>query len=137
LFFSFKPTDILAEGIFMAENHAENDELLRNKISQFIDKREYPKTCCPSDVARALTTEELRSLDCEDWRAAMQIVREMAWTMREGGLLEITQKGEAVQATSLETIKGPIRLRATHTNSNSTNVCLTHSIGNTVVLVTT
>ena len=97
----------------MAEKHAGNDEMLRNTISQFIDKREYPKTCCPSEVARAFITEELRLLGCEDWRAAMQIVREMAWTMRKEGLLEITQKGEVVQATSLEDIKGPIRLRAT------------------------
>lgn len=96
-------------------SHSNNNDatlLLRDKIAQFIDKREYPKTCCPSEVARALTARELQSLGCGDWRDAMQPVRETAWQMQSEGLLQIIQKGEPVQAGSLDEIKGPIRLRA-------------------------
>lgn len=88
------------------------DELLGNKIASQVAAREHPKTCCPSEVARSLTQEELQTIGCKDWREAMQPIREAAWSMRADGLLEITQKGEPVQAESLEQIKGPIRLRA-------------------------
>lgn len=85
--------------------------MLRERISDMVNKREYPKTCCPSEVARALSQADLEELGCTDWRAAMDPVREEAWRMREEGLLEVTQKGEPVQAAGLLDIKGPIRLR--------------------------
>lgn len=84
---------------------------LRDKICKRLDTREYPKTICPSEVARELSKDELFSLGCTDWRAAMQPIREQAWTMRQEGFLDITQKGEAIQVGRLEDIHGPIRLR--------------------------
>lgn len=86
--------------------------MLRSKIQAMLEKRDYPKTCCPSEIARALTAEELHQLGCEDWRAAMPVVREEAWKMRAEGALDVTQKGEAVSAEGLDQIKGPIRLRS-------------------------
>lgn len=89
-------------------------DMLRTKIGDMVASREYPKTCCPSEVARKLSKEELVSLNCETWREAMQPVREEAWRMRNEGLLDITQGGQAIGSTteSLEVVKGPIRLRA-------------------------
>jgi hypothetical protein len=84
---------------------------LRDKISAMTEAREYPKTICPSEVARALTKDELSSLDCADWRAAMEHIREEAWLMKAQGMLDIMQKGELVKASTLEEIRGPIRLR--------------------------
>lgn len=77
-----------------------------------VSKREYPKTCCPSEVARALSATDLENIGCADWGEAVQPIRQAAWQMRSEGLLDVTQKGEPVQAETLEDIKGPIRLRA-------------------------
>ena len=82
-----------------------------DKILKAVQAREFPKTCCPSEVARSLPKEELGELGCTDWRAAMVVVREAAWELRQREKLDITQKGEAIDVTSLSDIKGPIRLR--------------------------
>ncbi|MEL6582564.1 MAG: DUF3253 domain-containing protein [Pseudomonadota bacterium] len=58
-----------------------------------------PKTLCPSEVARALSSDE--------WRDLMPLVRQEAEVLREAGDISVTQKGEAVSATEA---KGPIRL---------------------------
>ncbi|KAK6193182.1 septation protein sun4 [Pestalotiopsis sp. IQ-011] len=84
---------------------------LQNKILSMAESREYPKTICPSEVARALNPDELRSLDCSDWREAMDPIRKEAWSMKERRLLDITQKGEVVSGGDLDQIRGPIRLR--------------------------
>ena len=77
-----------------------------------LSQREYPKTCCPSEVARGLSVNELEAIDCESWRDAMAPIREEAWRMKIDGLLDITQKGEVVKEVELDLIKGPIRLRS-------------------------
>jgi hypothetical protein len=92
---------------------------LEKKILSMTEAREYPKTICPSEVARALTRDELQSLDCSDWRAAMDPIRREAWSMKERRLLDITQKGEVVMAHNLDEIHGPIRLRRVPTSSES------------------
>lgn len=84
---------------------------LQNKILSMAEAREYPKTICPSEVARALNHDELRSLNCSDWRDAMDPIRKEAWSMKERRLLDITQKGEVVSGDDLDQIRGPIRLR--------------------------
>jgi len=88
--------------------------MLRGKISTVVASRDYPKTCCPSEVARRLSNEELAGLDCGSWRDTMPLIREEAWRMRAEGLLDITQGGEAIaeETESLQSLKGPIRLRA-------------------------
>lgn len=85
--------------------------LIRSGILLMLKKREYPKTCCPSEVARAFTADQLQMLNCNGWRAAMEPVRAEAYQMYAEGLLEVTQKGEKVDLNSLNAIKGPIRLR--------------------------
>ena len=57
------------------------------------------KTICPSDVARALGGD--------DWRDAMQDVRDVARDMADVGEITVQQKGETVDIT---TARGPVRL---------------------------
>ncbi|ETS87166.1 hypothetical protein PFICI_00994 [Pestalotiopsis fici W106-1] len=92
---------------------------LEKKILAMTEAREYPKTICPSEVARALTEDELHSLDCSDWRAAMDPIRREAWSLKERSLLDITQKGEVVAAHDLDEIHGPVRLRRIPEGSGS------------------
>lgn len=92
-------------------NDSQSTGTIRSSILSMVNKRDYPKTCCPSEVARAFTAEQLRMLDCRDWRAAMEPVRQEAYLMYSQGLIEVTQKGEKVDLDKLKEIKGPIRLR--------------------------
>jgi Protein of unknown function (DUF3253) len=73
---------------------------LEREILDLLDQR-APRTICPSDVARAVGTED-------GWRRLMDPVREAAQRLVEAGELEVTQRGEVVD---LPTVKGPVRLR--------------------------
>jgi hypothetical protein len=75
--------------------------------------RDYPKTICPSEVARALSTEELRLLGAPGWRDCMDHVRSVVWQLREEGEVEVLQKGQVVDVAQLQDVRGPIRVRAT------------------------
>lgn len=88
-----------------------SNEMLRSEILDMVSKRDFPKTCCPSEVARALTAEELKQLDCKDWRAAMEPIRQEAYLLYAEKVIHVTQKGEEVGVDKLAEIKGPIRLR--------------------------
>lgn len=90
---------------------ASSSLLLQQKILDLVKKREYPKTCCPSEVARALSSQELKDLDCKDWREAMDIIRQASYQLYHDGEIQVTQKGEKVDLERLNEIKGPIRLR--------------------------
>jgi hypothetical protein len=90
----------------------DNSNMIKNNILALVSKREYPKTCCPSEVARALTGEELQQLGVQSWRDAMDIIRDEAYALHRQGKLEVTQKGEKVDLDKIEDVKGPIRLRA-------------------------
>lgn len=63
------------------------NELIREKVLDMLSKRDYPKTCCPSEIARALKEDELQTIGCEEWRAAMDPIREEAWRMRFEGIV--------------------------------------------------
>jgi hypothetical protein len=41
----------------------------------------------------------------------MDPIRQLVWEMREAGEVEVMQKGEVIDAESLEDIKGPMRVR--------------------------
>ena len=56
-------------------------------------------TICPSDVARVVGGEH--------WRRHMDAVREVADALAEAGTVVVTQRGEAVTAS---TAKGPVRI---------------------------
>jgi Protein of unknown function (DUF3253) len=58
-------------------------------------------TACPSEVARALSTDH--------WRALMPQVRAVASRLAQRGVIEIAQRGQAV--SPIGPWKGPIRLR--------------------------
>ena len=81
-------------------------------LERLLSSREYPKTICPSEVARALSIAELKASATSDWRELMPQVREILWAMRENGEVQILQKGELIpEATGLGDVQGPIRAR--------------------------
>lgn len=86
-------------------------EVILKHTHRLISARDYPKTICPSEIARALSASELLALNAPDWRATMDIVRELVWELREQGEVEVLQKGEVLDVESLSGIRGPIRVR--------------------------
>jgi hypothetical protein len=89
----------------------QKDIILRH-ANRLLDNRDYPKTICPSEVARALTREELETLDASTWRDTMDDIRAVVWEFREQGEVEIMQKGEVLtDVERVEDIRGPIRVR--------------------------
>lgn len=92
---------------------------LQGRVLDLAAARAYPKTICPSEVARALSPAELDGVGAPDWRGAMEPVREAAQGLREQGKLEFLQRGEVLDATvGLQDIRGPIRLRVVRDQSD-------------------
>jgi hypothetical protein len=85
--------------------------ILSRHADRLLNTRAWPKTICPSEIARALSTEELRALDASGWRDTMDDIRQMVWERKEAGEVEIMQKGGVVDVGSLVDIRGPIRVR--------------------------
>lgn len=75
---------------------------LRQEIMRQVTARGLEKTICPSEVARAMSGD--------DWRSLMPLVREVGAELLAEGLIDVTQKGAAVHPL---TAKGPIRFRIT------------------------
>lgn len=97
-------------------NEAINPDPILPHLEQLLQKRQHPKTLCPSEVARALSTGELKEAGVSSWRDLMPYLRELAFQMRDNGQLEILQKGEVLPSDqSLEETTGPIRIRTIHT----------------------
>ena len=69
-------------------------------ILTLLDQRDAGKTICPSEAARALYGDD-------GFREHMDEVREAAAALRERGVIEVTQRGRAVDPA---TARGPIRL---------------------------
>ena len=99
----------------MAETHLSQTDVLGH-MERLLSSREYPKTICPSEVARALTAAELKACGASDWRSLMPAIRGILWNLREKGEVEILQKGLLVQGVELEDLKGPIRARKVSSN---------------------
>jgi len=78
---------------------------------RLLNSRDYPKTICPSEIARALSAPELETLGASTWRDTMDDIRQVMWEKREAGEVEILQKGEVLDVQNLDDIRGPIRLR--------------------------
>ena len=78
------------------------DRDLEERITTMLDARASSATICPSDVARAVSSEE------SEWRALMDPVRRAARRLVAAGEVEITQGGRVVDPS---TAKGPIRIR--------------------------
>lgn len=94
----------------MSLNAAQHSIILQH-AERLLNSRDYPKTICPSEIARALTKDELETLGAAEWRDAMDDIRRLMWGKRDAGDVEVLQKGEVVNVETLEEIKGPIRLR--------------------------
>ncbi len=91
-------------------------QLLLPHFHDLLTTRQYPKTFCPSEVARALTADELKSAGLSSWRDAMPEIRAMAAEMRELGEVEVLQKGHVLAenlGSGLQNVVGPIRIRKT------------------------
>jgi hypothetical protein len=72
-------------------------------ILALLERRAAEKSICPSDVARALASDEAQ------WRAAMPAVRDVAAMLARRGVVSITQGGETLHPDRIS--HGPIRLR--------------------------
>jgi hypothetical protein len=83
---------------------------LHKHLERFLTTRHPPKTFCPSEVARALSAEELSELGYETWRDAMPEVRGLVYALRDEGGCEVLQKGEVVTEAESD-VSGPIRVR--------------------------
>ncbi|CAA9958998.1 hypothetical protein CFE70_002517 [Pyrenophora teres f. teres 0-1] len=94
----------------MALDHAQREVILRH-ADRLLSTRVWPKTICPSEIARALSRQELKTLDAPEWRDTMDAIRELVWEKRAAGEVEIMQKGQVVEAENLEHVRGPIRVR--------------------------
>ena len=101
----------MSSATVVSGNSTPNNVLLQH-LTRLVDAREYPKTICPSEVARALTIDELREAGVTNWRELMPEIRKLCYGMRSQGQVEILQRGSILPAdTRLEDIKGPIRVR--------------------------
>lgn len=76
------------------------DAALEQTIIGLLDKRRSGATICPSDAARAVSTD--------GWRALMDAARAAAGRLVARGEVEITQHGNVID---LATARGPIRIR--------------------------
>ncbi|MEO0511035.1 MAG: DUF3253 domain-containing protein [Verrucomicrobiota bacterium] len=70
-------------------------------ILELLTARDFGKTICPSEAARAV-------FDAETWRAKMALVREVIVELAASGRIEVCQKGKVVEPSR---VSGPIRLR--------------------------
>jgi hypothetical protein len=88
--------------------------ILQPHLERLLDSREYPKTICPSEVARALTSQELSRAGFPTWRDAMSDIRTIVAEMRGREEVEVLQKGTVLEGDlgeGLENVVGPLRVR--------------------------
>lgn len=79
-------------------------EDLEQSILDLLDRRAPGATICPSEAARAVAADVGR----EDWRSLMDLARAAGRRLADQGQIQVTQKGQVVDAT---TARGPIRFR--------------------------
>ena len=77
------------------------NQRLRTTILELARERGPDKTICPSDAARAIGGD--------DWRDLMDDARDVARALAREGLVDVTQKGDALDPDA--TWRGPIRIR--------------------------
>lgn len=89
-----------------------NPDPILNHLDNLLQKRQHPKTLCPSEVARALSAGELKDAGVSSWRDLMPHLRELAFQLRDDGQIEILQKGNVLPSDqTLQKTTGPIRIR--------------------------
>ncbi|KAI9887181.1 MAG: hypothetical protein M1823_001008 [Watsoniomyces obsoletus] len=101
----------------MAPSRLIND-MLEHRLVQLLERREYPKTICPSEVPRSLNVQELQEMEVSSWRDLMDTTRQLVWAMRDRGEVEVVQRGQVLDdELRLEDVKGPIRVRKTRSGA--------------------
>ena len=81
-------------------------------LERLLSAREFPRTICPSEAARALSRDEVKQAGAESWRDLMPSIRRHAFELRDQGTIDILQKGEILPShQTLQETVGPIRLR--------------------------
>ncbi|RZM76081.1 DUF3253 domain-containing protein [Leptolyngbya iicbica] len=80
-----------------------SEQQIQDCLMQLVRDRGPEKTICPSEVARALSAD--------DWRSLMPQVRTVGMALAQAGAIAVTQKGQVVDP---QTAKGPIRYRLLH-----------------------
>jgi len=83
---------------------ASGEEQMEASILRLLRERGAGKTICPSEAARAVAGSEERAA----WEPLMGVARAVAGRLAAAGVIEVTQRGEVVDAA---TAKGAIRLR--------------------------
>jgi len=79
-----------------------SDAEIAAMIRVVVTERGSGKTCCPSDVARRLVSEDAA------WRALMPRVRTVARSLAADGEVVISQRGTLLDPAKIPT--GPIRI---------------------------
>ena len=104
----------------MASTTSTSAAIIGHHLDRLLSTREYPKTICPSEVARALTPTELHDSGASEWRDLMPDIRILVCERRDRGEVDVLQKGEVLpNGMALEGIKGPIRVRKRQQSSTS------------------
>ena len=82
-----------------------SDPQIESALLALIAQRGQQASACPSEVARALSPD--------NWRTLMPRVRQVAGQLAIRGLLDISQGGQSVPAATLPhgSWNGPIRVR--------------------------
>ena len=87
-------------------------DLVKEHLERLLSSREFPKTICPSEAARAMSSDELKQSGAATWRDLMPAIRSYAFELRDQDRIEILQRGQVAPASqTLENTTGPIRLR--------------------------
>jgi hypothetical protein len=85
---------------------------VKRHLDELLSNREFPKTICPSEAARAMSPEEIKQSGAATWRDLMPAIRSYAFELRDQGRLDILQRGQVLtQSQTLDHTSGPIRLR--------------------------
>lgn len=88
--------------------------ILNLHLNRLLAARQYPKTLCPSEVARSLSPAELDIIGASSWRELMPNIRGIVADLRTRDEVEVLQKGHVLDGElgeNLCLIVGPIRIR--------------------------
>lgn len=85
---------------------------VKNEILRLLMCLKSGESICPSDAARSFGSK---------WRQHMPLVRDVVADMFRDDLIDVTQQGAVIDLDerSIETIKGPIRLRLRRSNKSN------------------
>lgn len=90
----------------------DGQDMLKERLHLLLSSRQFPKTICPSEVARSFSQAELNCLAIQEWRQLMEPIRHLVWQLRDQGDIQILQHGDPLEpGVGLQDVRGPIRIR--------------------------